>query len=180
MENDVEVVDHKVEHDVDIETAWGKNTHAVDLEEERQACDLLHRLDDGVEAFEMADLENAAVLAGGRDQRVGGFEIEGDGLFDEQIDARFEKVESHGRMVRGGNGNDGGIHLTLELAVIAKSFAVMLLGNGLGSIHVLIDDSDEIRGGQAAEDSRVLLAEGPYADNRYAYFAGCFFVVHAG
>jgi len=58
LEDDVEVVDHEVEDDVDVERARGEDAEAMTLEEHR-AIEMWEKCGDGgVEAFEMADLEN--------------------------------------------------------------------------------------------------------------------------
>ena len=64
-------MDHEVEHDVDVEGARGKDAEAMRLEEHGVVEVRLDGGDGGVEALEMADLQDAILLARQRDERVG-------------------------------------------------------------------------------------------------------------
>ena len=61
-EDDVEVVDHEVEDDVDIERARGEDAEAVALEEHGPVEVRAGGGDGGVEALEVARLDDAIVL----------------------------------------------------------------------------------------------------------------------
>ncbi len=59
--------------------------------------DIQGRGDGGIEALEVADLQNAIVALGGSDQTVGFVERRGHGLFDQHVDARFEQAAADAR-----------------------------------------------------------------------------------
>ena len=84
---DVEIVDHHVVNDVDIEAARRKNAEAMDFEKHRARDDFSNCDDGGIEAFDMADLKNAATTFRGCDERVGFVERCGDGFFDEHVNS---------------------------------------------------------------------------------------------
>ena len=86
-EDDVEVVDHEVEDDVDIEGAWRENGKPVSLEEHGAAKQRREGLHGRVEALEVADHEGAAVFAGKTEKVVGLGEGGGDGFLDQDVDA---------------------------------------------------------------------------------------------
>src|SRR5439155_2662265 len=63
-QDDIEIVNHEIEHHADIGAARGVRREAVGLNEARfggHGCELL---EDGVEALDLPDLEDAAVLPG--------------------------------------------------------------------------------------------------------------------
>ena len=64
LEDDVEVVDHEVEDDVDVERARGEDAETVGLEEHGAVEQRLDRGDGGVETLEVADLDDALVNVG--------------------------------------------------------------------------------------------------------------------
>src|SRR5665213_1074835 len=64
LEDDVEVVDHEVEDDIDVERARGEDAEAVGLEEHGAVEQRLDRGDGGVETFEVADLDDPLVNVG--------------------------------------------------------------------------------------------------------------------
>ena len=106
-EDDVEVVDHEVEDDVDVEGARGEDAEAVALEE-HGAVEMRAGGDDGgVEAFEVAGLDDAVVLRGEAQDGVGVFEACGEGLFNQEVDACCEEVGGGLGVVDGGNGYGG-------------------------------------------------------------------------
>lgn len=82
MKNDVEVVNHEIQHDVNVETARAEQAEAMDFEKEWKPRDFLERGDAGVEALQMADLQNTVVLSGRVHQAARGGEVGGDRLFD--------------------------------------------------------------------------------------------------
>lgn len=90
-QHDIKVVDHQVKNDIDVQRSRRKYREPVRLEEHGAAKLRLNCQDGGIEAFEMAGLENALVLLGDRNQfarlRRGG----GNRLFDEQIEPRLKQ-----------------------------------------------------------------------------------------
>src|SRR5262249_58664891 len=67
-EDDVEVVDHEVEDDVDLGAAFGERRQAMALDETRLGENAGQRTDGRIEALEVADLQYAAVRRGQRHQ----------------------------------------------------------------------------------------------------------------
>lgn len=173
-EDDIEVVDHEVEHHVNIETAGAKHAHTMDFEKEGQGYSLFERDDDRVEAFEVSDLEDAAMLSGGGDEAAGCFERRGDGLFDEYVDAGLEQALTD-RLVLGGRGGyDGGIDFARKLQHVAEPQT----GRGdVGSgeaIGIGIDDGDEVGEWRLAANADMVFAELSGTDDGYADSGGGF------
>src|SRR5205085_3108326 len=79
-EHDVEVVDHQVEHDVNIERARGELADAVNLEVDGVSDVRAQGDERRVEAFEVADHQSGFAPPGGGDHPVGLFERARDGL----------------------------------------------------------------------------------------------------
>ena len=70
-QDDVEVVNHQVEHDVDVEAALGKRAEPMDLDEPRRRDERQHGGDRRVVALGVADGQRRARRRGRGDQRVG-------------------------------------------------------------------------------------------------------------
>ncbi len=75
-QDDVQIVNHQVEHDVHVEAARAELAHAVDFEEKRGGHDLGQGHDGRVKAFQVTDLQDASGTFGGFDQLpTGGFVV---------------------------------------------------------------------------------------------------------
>ena len=90
-EHDVEVVNHQVEDHVDIERARREDGEPVRLKKHGAAELGLDGKDGGVEALEMAGLQNALALFGAGDEVVGFRKAGGERLFDQQVEASIEQ-----------------------------------------------------------------------------------------
>jgi hypothetical protein len=116
-EHDVEVVNHEVEHDIDVERARREDGEPVDFEEEWTAEQLLRGGHGGVEAFEVADLHDALMLGSEREDVVGFGEGGGEGLFDQAVDAGGEELGGDGGVVNGWNTEAGSVYPNLSSEV---------------------------------------------------------------
>jgi len=87
-EHDVEIVDHEVEDDVDVERAGGEDGKPVGLKEHGAAQFGLDGEHGGVEALEVAGLQNAAAFGGSPDEVVSFGKCRDQRLFDEKVEAR--------------------------------------------------------------------------------------------
>src|SRR5207248_1470323 len=98
-ENDVDVMNHEIENDVDVEASRSKCGKPMDLEKLRLRGGLTGCSNDGIEPLHMADLKGALVSAGRIDQRTGLFERRGHRLLDENIDAMLKEVHADSGMI---------------------------------------------------------------------------------
>jgi hypothetical protein len=105
----------------------------VDLEEERQGDALFEGEDGGVEALQVAHLEDAPGARGGGDQAVGGGKVTGDGLFHQQVNASVEKVAAEIGVDGGGRGDDGGVDLAGEVASVGEGGGLVAGGGFMGA-----------------------------------------------
>ncbi len=102
-------MNHEVEDDIDVEGTGRKDAEAVGLKEHGviqrgEGCG-----DGGVEAFEVADRDDAFELLR-KSKELGSFaEGGGEGLLDEHIDASAQKGVCNGGMVEGGHADAGGV-----------------------------------------------------------------------
>jgi len=69
-EDDVEIVNHEIEDDIDIERSRSEHAEAVDFEKHRMREDGKRGADGGIEALEMSDLRDAFVFRGEVDEFV--------------------------------------------------------------------------------------------------------------
>src|SRR5271169_171427 len=137
-EQNIEVVDHQVEHDVDIEASRTEDAETVNFEKEGKAGDFLQRNDGRIEALEMSHLEDAAVGVGCLDELIGRSEILRDGLFNEYVDSSFQKGAADFGVSGGRNGDDGGVDLAGELAGVCECGARVGGGDLGGPIGVSV------------------------------------------
>ena len=102
-------MDHQVEDDIDVEASWGEDAEAVDLEEEWKGDSFFECGDSGVEAFEVAYLEDALVLGCQVNQVLCACEVECDWFFDKDVEAGCKELAADFRMGNGWDGYDTGL-----------------------------------------------------------------------
>jgi hypothetical protein len=71
----------------------------------------LHREYGGVEALQVPDLEDAAAIFRSPDQVVGLVEVCGQGLLDQQIEARLEELCGDRVVMQGGDGDGNSVEV---------------------------------------------------------------------
>ena len=188
-EDDVEVVDHEVQDDVDVEGAWGKDAEAVRLEEHGvvelgDGCS-----DGGVEAFEMADGDDALMGVGEIEDAVGFGEGSGEGLFDEEVEVGEQELLGDRGMVDGGDADGCGVEGEMrgeEFGDRREGGDVVGGGEGGATCVVGLDESGELNELRVslfefAIDTEMIAPEGAGADDSYAQRRhGYFFAVVSG
>ena len=105
VERDVEVVDEEVEDDVHVERARHEHAEAVRLDELHVRHERPNGGDRRVEALDVSDLQDAALLARDRDEAVRLGERRRDGLLDHDVGAAREQLLGD-RGVRDGRRRD--------------------------------------------------------------------------
>src|SRR5438067_8149788 len=90
-EDEVEIVDHQVEEDVDVERASDEDAEALGLDVADVAQQRRHRGDGGVVALDVADLDDAAVFLGEVDEALGVVDGVGDRLLDHDVAAGLDQ-----------------------------------------------------------------------------------------
>jgi hypothetical protein len=144
---------------------------------------LLHGEDGGVEALEVAGLEDAVTTVRAGDEIVGLGEGGGERLFDEQIEAGVEELRGHGVVKDRGHGDRGGVEMKVggEQGLGSGEDRNSVLGGVvLGAGGIGIDggnQGDRLTGlFQLAIDAEVILAEGAAArDGNAQLLSGSYF-----
>lgn len=128
--------------------------------------------DGGVEALEVADGDDAAVVAGDVDDAIGLVEGGDEGLFDEDVDAGAEETFGDGCVVDGGHADGGGVEGEAGGEEIVDCGEGMDVVGGVGGAArgVGLDECDELDelgvcGGELAVDAQVVATEGAGADD---------------
>ena len=126
----------------------------------------------------MADLQDAAVRAGGGDQAIGGFKIRRNGFLNKQVDTRVEQIDADCGVVLRGNDYNCRLDTSRKFGGIGERFATMFLGNGASTVSVLVHHGDKIGAGEATENAGVLLAEGANTNDSKGNRTSGGFVTH--
>ena len=145
-ENDVKIVNHEIEDDIDIERARGENAKAVDFEKHRMSQDGDRGADGGIEALEVSDLRDALVLGGEVNEFVGFVKRSGERLFDEDVDAGLHEFAGDVHVMDCGSGDGRGLQLAVRgehLRDGAESFAGEFAGDRIGAGSVGINDAEK-------------------------------------
>jgi hypothetical protein len=117
VENDIQIVNHKIEDDIDIERAGCKYAEAVRLKEHGPVEQRLNGEDGGVESLKVADLQDAAMLLRNGDEIVGFRSVSRDGLFNEEINLSLQQWSGDCVVLRSGNTN--GCRIDADFSAVA-------------------------------------------------------------
>ena len=148
-EDDVEIVNHEVEDDIDIERARREDAQAVDFEKHRVSDDGERGADGGIEALEMSDLRDAFVLGGEVDEFVGFVKRSCERLFDEDVDAGFHELARDMYVMNCGSGDRRCLQFAVRgehLQDGAEGLAGKFAGDGICAGGVGIDDAEKADG----------------------------------
>ncbi len=141
-QNDVQIVDHEVEHNINIERARREYAQAVNFEEhwlrKQRNCGANGR----IEALEMSDLHDAFVPRRDLDQFVGFRQGSRERLFNQDVDAGFHESAGNGEMMHRRRGDGCGSDFAVRgehLLDRAEGPAAELACNRICSIELGID-----------------------------------------
>ena len=107
--HNVEIVNHQIEHDIDVEGPRGELANPMDLKIHRLANVWSQRDHRGIEALEMSHLENRVALLGGANHSIGFFERSRDWLLDQDVNPRLEQTTRDFAVRFSRHGNAGGV-----------------------------------------------------------------------
>ena len=142
-EDDVDIMDHDVEHDADVGGAEGVRRDALGFHKAGLDFEPVHGLADGVEAFGIADLQGAVIVAGQLEHVPSLGQREGEGFFDEHGDLAGEERFGDGGVVLGGYRDGYGVNLVEQLGGVTVGGGLVLLGQFAVAVLVEINDADE-------------------------------------
>src|SRR5262249_15386323 len=117
-ENNIEIVDHEVQHNIDIEASWRECSQAMDLEELGLRRKLASCSDNRIESFNMTDLKDTLMSHSSVDQNLGLFNRRSDRFFDKHVDTVFEEIDSDARVLHRRDCETGGIDLAEQFVII--------------------------------------------------------------
>ena len=169
-EHQIEIVNHQIEHRPNVGRSARERPVPFALDQlgpERLGRD---RFEGGIEALDVADLNDAVSAPGGLDDGIRLVERRRKRLFDEHMDAVLEKRRRHRVMLHGRHDDAGGIDLIEQRAKVRECAGLMARGDGLGLGGIGVGDSDQFHVAERAQDPCVSLAEVAHADHRHPQF----------
>ncbi|MEY5027357.1 MAG: hypothetical protein RLZZ244_2885, partial [Verrucomicrobiota bacterium] len=165
VEDDFEVVDHEIQHDADFGAAIGVGGEAVAFDETGLMQAGFEGGENGVEAFDVPDLEGEVLRLGQGDEclRVGG--AFGDGLFNEHVFPALEQARTDGVMEGGGGGDGGGVNGFDEFLEGGGRAGAVGGGDLASGVEIGVVDAGEIGSCDFREDARVKASDVAGADD---------------
>ena len=158
-------MNHQVEHDVDVEASIGKGAEPVHFDEPRRGDQGHHGGDGRVVALRLAHGKRRAGRARGGDQLVSLGQRPRHRFLDQNRRAALEKRQRDVPVKLGGDRNGDGVHPAHDLAEVSVRRRPGRRRRRRGALRVRVDDRDELRPFQAAQDARVMPPEVPDANH---------------
>lgn len=167
-ENNIEVVDHEIKDDVDIERSRGEDAEAMGLEEHGPVESGDGCGDSRVEALEMADGYDAAVGLSQIDDVVGLGQGGCEGFFNEDVEAGEQELFGYRCVMHGGHADGCGVERQVsseELWKRREGWDVVGRGERCAALGVRFDKSGELNEFGVSEfqfsiDAKVIAPEG--------------------
>jgi hypothetical protein len=143
VEDQIEVVDHQVQHHGHVRPAGLKRRESLTLEIARSVEVWLRCPECAIVSLDVADLELEPVPVSGGDQPVGLAEAGREGLFHQHRDPGLERPKAHLDMSRCGNGNCHCLDPRQEIIYFHERRSSQLGGDFRGASRLDIADPDE-------------------------------------
>ena len=163
-QDDVDIVDHEIQHYVYVQAAGAEFAETVHLEEKRLGDDRIESDDRGIEPLQVADLQDASVARRGIDQLPGGLRRVGDGFFDHDIHAQLHQLASDGSMRDGGAGYHGGIGARGQVLQRRQDRAAVRSGSLGSTFAVCIEHTGQLGMLGLLNNAQVVPAEAAGSD----------------
>src|SRR5579863_3511053 len=141
----------------------------MDFEKERAADDWFDCDHCGIEAFDVADLQDAREFFGGGEKSVRFGESARHRLFDKNVESEFHQAAAHVGMVDRWDGDACGVHFPAQIFERTECFRLEFPSNLYRAFGILVVDSDEIGTGKFAIYTRVVAAELAGANDGHTY-----------
>src|SRR6185437_2892895 len=166
-QDDVKIVDHQVEHNVDIETSRREDTEAVNFEEKRNGKRVLQHCYCRIEALQMSNLEDAPALLGEPGESFAGGRRGGNWLFNQDIDTAVQQTARNGFVSNGRCRHNRGVKTAERLIDAGECARVMIVSNLLRSFQIGIDDGRQFNILKLPDHATVIPSERAGADDRH-------------
>jgi hypothetical protein len=164
-EHDVEVVNHQVEENVDVERAANEDAETLRHDVANARHERLDGDDGGVVALDMTDLQNALVRCGDFDEPLRFVDRWRDRLLYHHVAAGFQQLARNIKVCRRRRGHDRAFNLSRQRGHGVESFQLKAFRNLRGDGVVLLDEADHLGLRHLGENPRVQSPEIAGADD---------------
>jgi hypothetical protein len=134
-------VNHQIEYNVNVQASRRKSGKPVDFEKLRLCCKFARLSDNGIESFDMANLQHALARRGGVNQSAGLFQCRSHGFFNQHIDSVLKKVNPYPGVIRGGDCQARRVDPAEQFAIIRERRGFAERGDFLGSGFLDVGDA---------------------------------------
>jgi hypothetical protein len=165
-------VNHEVEDHVDVKRARREDGEPVRLKEHGPPDFCFDGEDGGIEALEMAGLQDALTFLSAVDEIVGFRKAGGEWLFNQEIESGVEQSRGHGVMMHGGHGDSCSVEVQISGQQLLNGredrdrvFGLRVGGAGGVGIDGGDEGDTEAGGFKFAIDAQMIASKGAGAGN---------------
>jgi len=150
----LEIVDHQVEHDIDIQAPGREDRQSMNLDEPGLPFYLHQPLDGRIEELDVTDSQDP--VPGRSHQAVGFFQARGEWLLDQDVYSPLEQITSDLTMIDGRHGDHGRLQPTGNFAQAVEDLDTELLRHALGCAAIRIADAHQLGARVLGQDANVV------------------------
>lgn len=159
----LEVMDHQVEHDIDIQAPGRENRQSMNLDEAGLPFNLHQSLDGRIEELDVADSQNPVPSRG--HQAVGFFQVRCQRLLDQDVDSLLEQITSDLTMIDGRHRDYGSLQATGKFGQAVKDPGTELLRDTFSRAAIRIEDAHQLGARILGQDAHVVPTQSTGADD---------------
>ena len=143
--NEIDVVDHQIQHDADIQATWLVTSDSIRFDELWLRYLICECGDYGVESLEVSDLKHEIFGARKIDELAGLFHRCGERLFQKHVDAALQKRAGNIKVRRCGCGNYDRRDLTVQFTIVLRGVHSQPGSYRMRALSVDVDDGNQLR-----------------------------------
>jgi len=161
--NNLQVVDHQIEHDIDVQASRREYCQPVDLHKARLPFDPHEPLNSRIEVLDVANSQDP--IARRCYETVGLLQGRCDWLLDQDMDSTVEQIAADLTVVDRRHSHHGSLQALSKAVEVIEDLSPELAADPFRNSAIRIEDSNQIGGRIFGQNSHVMPTQGTRAND---------------
>src|SRR6186713_18362 len=143
VQHDIEIMDHQIKDDVDIQTPRSESGQTMDFKKLRFGGHLYCRGDHGIEALDVTGLQDASMSCRSINEQAGFVQSSSNRFLHQEINTVLQEVNSNACVICCRYRKTNGIDLPEEVPVVGPCLGVVRLSDFSSTVRKDVDHPDQ-------------------------------------